>query len=186
MLILASQSPRRKELLQMAGYNFQCVPSCAEEDMSQKGGAKELTKALALCKAREVFAAHGEDIVIGSDTVVAIDDMVLGKPKDREEAKAMLMALSGRVHTVATGVAICHKGGEEVFCVAAEVEFYPLSDAEIEAYLNTNEYKDKAGAYGIQGFGALLIKGINGDFYTVMGLPIAELSRRLRKYEKFI
>lgn len=169
----------------MAGYDFCAIPANGEEDMSAQSSVGELTMKLSLAKAREIFETHGEDVVIGSDTVVAIGGKILGKPKNREEAKEMLGLLSGKVHTVYTGVAIITPDGEETFCSAAEVEFYPLSEAEIEEYLATDEYKDKAGAYGIQGFGALLIKGIRGDYYTIMGFPIAEVARRLKKHEKY-
>ncbi len=183
MLILASASPRRKELLEMAGFEFSCVPSSYQEDMSQECDVEELTKALALGKAEDILAQYPEAVVVGSDTVVAVDGKVLGKPADTADAEKMLSLLSGRVHTVSTGVAICTKDIREVFCVSAKVEFYPLAQKDIADYVATKEPMDKAGAYGIQGKGALLIKGIEGDFYTVMGLPIAELSRRLQKYE---
>lgn len=169
----------------MAGYEFCAIPAVGEEDMSAQASVEELTMNLSLAKAREIFEAHAGDVVIGSDTVVAIGGEVLGKPKNREDAKEMLQLLSGKSHTVYTGVAIISPQAEEVFCAAADVEFYPLTDREIEEYLDTDEYKDKAGAYGIQGFGALLIKGIRGDYYTIMGFPIAEVARRLKKYEKY-
>ena len=182
MLILASASPRRKELLELANYEFRCIPSDAEENMDDFQSVEQLTMDLAALKARDVFRNHPNDVVIGADTVVAIDGKVLGKPKDQADARRMLEMLSGREHRVSTGVAICSPRGEEIFCVSAGVEFYPLSAREISDYVASGEPMDKAGAYGIQGLGALLIKGICGDYYTVMGLPIAELSRRLKNH----
>lgn len=182
MLILASQSPRRSELLQMAGFDFRCIPSNAEENIENAADTAQLTMQLALQKARAVKKDRTGDVVIGSDTVVEIDGRILGKPLNRADAVSMIKMLSGRIHTVTTGVAICTDSADEVFAVCAKVEFYDLSDGEIEAYVATGEPMDKAGAYGIQGKGALLVKGIEGDFYTVMGLPVAELARRLKNY----
>lgn len=182
MLVLASQSPRRKEIMELVGLEFQCVPSRYEEDMSLSLSPEELTEALAKAKAEEVLARRGEDVVIGSDTVVAVGNEILGKPKDSADAARMLRSLSGKTHRVVTGVAICSKAGSEVFSVSTDVEFYPLTEEQIAWYVSTNEPNDKAGAYAIQGKGTLLVKGIRGDYYNVVGLPIAELARRLKKY----
>ena len=186
MLILASASPRRRELLALSGYEFSVIPSEADETVKGWLSVESLTEELALRKARDIAKQYPSDVVIGSDTVVAIDGEILGKPKDKADAKRMLRRLSGRVHTVATGVAIISETGEEIFSKSAKVEFYELSEEEIKAYVESGESEGKAGAYAIQGLGALLIKGIEGDFYTVMGLPIAALCRRLRKYEPLI
>lgn len=186
MLILASASPRRRELLALSGYDFKVIPSNCDESVKGWLTVEALVEELARLKAEDVAKNHSGDVVIGSDTVVAIDGEVLGKPKDENDAKRMLRRLSGRVHTVSTGVAILSQKGAEVFSQTAKVEFYELSEQEIEAYVASKECMDKAGAYGIQGLGALLVKGIDGDFYTVMGLPVAALCRRLRKYEPLI
>ena len=181
MLILASQSPRRKELLELAGLTFTCLPSRGEEIVPEGMPAAEEPEYLAGKKAEEIFAAHPEDVVIGSDTLVLLDGKPLGKPHSEEEAFAMLRALSGREHEVCTGVAILSPQGRESFTSVTKVEFYPLSDEEIRAYIRTGEPMDKAGAYGIQGKGSLLIRRIDGDYYTVVGLPLAEVVRRLPK-----
>ncbi len=182
MLILASQSPRRRELLSNAGFEFECIPSDEDEGAVQfRGDAAEYTRALALLKARSVFDSHPGDTVIGSDTVVEAGGAILGKPCDDDDAARMLRMLSGKTHTVHTGAAILRNGHSEVFSVSTEVEFYPLSEDEIAEYVASGEPRDKAGAYGIQGKGAALVKRINGDFFTVMGFPIAEVVRRLRR-----
>ena len=182
MLILASQSPRRKELLDSIGFDFKCIPSEADENITGVTNPKELTMQLALTKAREVRKKLSGDVVLGADTVVELDGVILGKPLNGEDAAGMLKMLSGRTHTVTTGVAICTDGCDEVFSVSAEVEFYDLTDAEIEDYVSTGEPMDKAGAYGIQGLGMTLVREVRGDFYTVVGLPVAETVRRLKKY----
>lgn len=180
MIILASASPRRRELLTQAGFDYQCIPSDAEEIIPVGTPIDRVTEHLSFLKAEAVFAKHPDDIVIGSDTVVAIDGEILGKPKTAEEAFFMLKKLSGRIHTVFTGVTILSPVGRSSFTSATEVEFYSLSDDEIREYIATGEPMDKAGAYGIQGSGCVLVKRINGDYFTVMGLPIAETARRLR------
>ena len=182
MLILASRSPRRRELLGAAGFEFECIPSDADEGaLPYPGDAAEYTRSLALLKAQSVFDKHPGDTVIGSDTVVELDGLILGKPRDFDDAVRMLRLLSGRTHVVHTGAAILSGGRREAFSVSTEVEFYKLGDDEIEDYVATGEPMDKAGAYGIQGRGASLVKRINGDFYSVMGFPIAEIARRLKK-----
>lgn len=186
MLILASQSPRRKELLEMAGFKFVCIPSDYEEDMSRSESVEEMTCRLALGKAQDVAQSHPDHVVLGSDTVVSIDGEVLGKPKDDADAMRMLSLLSGKVHKVTTAVALCTPEGPEVFSLSTDVEFYRLSQKEIEDYVLSGESRDKAGAYAIQGKGALFIKEIRGDYYTVVGLPLAEVARRLEKYRDFL
>lgn len=179
MLILASQSPRRRELLTMAGIDFTCVPSHFEEVIPAHANVPDIPRLLALGKARDVFSSHPEDTVLGSDTIVAYGDTVLGKPKSEEDAFGMLRLLSGKTHYVHTGVAILSPSGEESFVSSTEVEFYELTDDEIRAYIATGEPMDKAGAYAIQGKGFRFVKAIRGDYYTVMGLPLAETVRRL-------
>ena len=177
--ILASASPRRKEILEELGLQFTVCPAQGEEKIDTTDPEK-IVAALALQKAREV--AEGTErpaLVIGSDTVVALDGRILGKPGSREEAAEMLGALSGREHTVFTGVAVLAPGVRRVFHCATQVEFYPLNGEEIAWYVSTGEPMDKAGAYGIQGQGSLLVKGIRGDYFNVMGFPVAEVWRHL-------
>lgn len=183
-LILASQSPRRKELLTLAELNFEAIGADLDETLDESKPLREELMRLALDKARAVEKSHLGCIVLGADTTVVLDDEILGKPKDKEDGRRMLKSLSGRRHEVMTSCALCCGKHEMTWLNIAEVEFYELTDDMIEWYLSTNEYADKAGAYGIQGKGALLIKGIHGDFYTVMGLPIADTVRRLSEFEK--
>lgn len=183
MLILASASPRRKEILENLGYKFKCIAADTDETLADGTNGFDAVHELALRKAREVAAISPNDVILASDTVVDCDGEVLGKPHDREEAKQMLLHLSGRQHTVYTGVCIMSGAQCERFVSAAKVEFYELDDSLIEWYLNTGEPFDKAGAYGIQGKGSVLVKGIDGDYFTVMGLPAAEVYRGLKKFQ---
>lgn len=179
MLILASQSPRRKELLEQAGLAYVCDPSRADEQIPSGLAAEDVPEYLAAKKAEEVFLRHPDDVVLGADTLVVFEGQILGKPKSAQEAYEMLSRLSGRVHHVYTGVAILSKEKSVTFTTVTKVEFYPLTEREIRNYIATGEPMDKAGAYGIQGKGFLLVKRIHGDYYTVMGLPIAEVVRHL-------
>ncbi len=181
-MILASQSPRRSQLLSEAGFSFRCVPARIDERSVERTTPEELVRALACAKAGAVAGEAGPgEPVVGSDTAVVLDGDVLGKPADANEARAMLRRLSGRTHEVVTGVSVWRDGAEAVnFAETARVEFWDLLDAEIDAYVATGEPFDKAGAYGIQGRGRTLVKGIAGDFYTVVGLPISRLVRELR------
>lgn len=180
-MVLASSSPRRKEILGNLGYKFECLSVEIDETIPNGTPADVATSTLAEKKAAAALQLRPDCTIIGSDTVVVLDGEILGKPKDCEHAYKMLKSLSGRVHTVYTAVAIMTASEREVFCSSTQVEFYPLDDWEIREYIATKEPMDKAGAYGIQGKGMALVKGINGDFYTVMGLPI-ETSRRLRRF----
>lgn len=180
-LILASSSPRRKELLQFLQIPFQTIHANVDESIDPVLTAEEAVKDLALRKAATIAAEHKESWVIGSDTIVVVDGGILGKPVDRADAKKTLEVLSGRTHFVYTGVAIIRDENRTVFAEKTEVTFWELSDEDIEAYLETGEPFDKAGSYGIQGYGSLLVKGIIGDYYTVMGLPVARLSRELKR-----
>lgn len=183
-LILASQSPRRKELLELAELNFTTHSADVDETLDLNCDLKEELKKLALKKARASETSHPGCIVLGADTTVILDNQILGKPKDAEDAERMLKNLSGRRHEVMTSCALCCGTHEMTWVNTALVEFYELDDAMIDWYIATGEPLDKAGAYGIQGKGALLIKGIEGDFYTVMGLPIADTVRKLAEFEK--
>ena len=179
-VILASASPRRKELLGLITKEFKIIPSCVEEAVPDGVPPEKQPEYLARLKAEDIAKKYPHDIVIGADTSVIIDDCVLGKPDGREQAKAMLSRLSGRTHKVETGCAVIKNGECRSFSSVTEVEFYPLEDKEIEEYIATGEPFDKAGAYGIQGKGGLLVKAIRGDWYNVVGLPVARLARTLK------
>ena len=181
-VILASQSPRRQQLLAEAGFAFRAVPSSFDESGVAASDPQVLASTLAREKARAVSpAAARDELVIGSDTIVVAGTTVLGKPTDAADARAMLRLLSGATHAVVTAVSIQRNGVEvRAFTETAQVTFWELGDDEIDAYIASGEPLDKAGAYGIQGHGALLIKGIEGDYYSVMGLPVAPLYTILR------
>ncbi|MBR6562568.1 MAG: septum formation protein Maf [Clostridia bacterium] len=180
-LILASASPRRREILDTAGYSYEVVPSNADEVM--EGDAYLLARLNALAKAKEVYACIGGDcVVVGADTVVCVDGEVLGKPKDERDAFLMLSKLSGSSHEVISGYAVVSEQGEESdFCVT-HVQFRKLTDDEINAYIATHEPMDKAGAYGIQERACLFAESFVGDFFNIIGLPIARLYPMLRSF----
>ena len=169
-LILASSSPRRREILSMLGLNFEVVPANIEEKFSGNPivGARKLARSKALW----VWLRHKRGVVIGADTLVFTENRVLGKPENREEAVSMLEYLSGRWHRVVTAVSFVGKGVRVSLHDVARVKFRKLSRREIEEYVLTGEPLDKAGAYGIQGYGASIVERIEGSFYTVMGLPV--------------
>ncbi|MBR5722799.1 MAG: septum formation protein Maf [Oscillospiraceae bacterium] len=179
-LILASGSPRRRELLGKLNVPFEVIVSECDETLPEGIPADCAAEMLAVRKAAAVAALHPDAVVIGADTTVILDEEILGKPADAADCKRMLHALSGRMHKVITGVGIFWNGHSLSFSDETEVQFYPLTDAEIDAYAASEEPYDKAGAYGIQGQGALLVAGIHGDYYNVMGLPVARLARQLR------
>lgn len=181
-VILASASPRRKELLGYIVPRFEIIPADVDETLPEEIPAEKSAEFLAVKKAEHISAQYPESIVIGSDTVVIVDGEILGKPSDEADAYRMLKKLSGKVHTVVTGVCISQGEKKKSFSKATRVEFYPLSDEEIRDYIATGDPMDKAGAYGIQGEGCVLIKGIAGDFFTVMGLPAARLKRELAEF----
>lgn len=181
-IILASASLRRKELMELAGYDFEVICADIVEAVPEEAMPQEVVMSLALQKAQAVAAEHKEAVVIGSDTVVALDGKILGKPHSEQEACEMLRSLSGRTHKVFTGVAIVCGGKVKNFFDETDVEFYSLGDDEIKKYVATGEPTDKAGAYGIQGKGSVLVKRINGDFFSVMGLPIAKLYREMSDF----
>ena len=177
--ILASNSPRRRELLSLAEIEYTVIPSECEEILPENIKAADAVEELARQKAADVFSRHEDAVIIAADTVVALDDTILGKPADEEDSFRMLMSLSGKTHTVYTGVCIMTENHTDVFHCATQVEFYELSEKEIRDYISTGEPSDKAGAYGIQGKGSLLVKKINGDYFNVVGLPLAETVRHL-------
>lgn len=180
--ILASASPRRRELLSLSGFSFDVIPSKADESLNESLSPEETVKALARLKAESVFKEHRDRVVFGCDTVVYLNGEILGKPKDEVHAFAMLKRLSGKTHTVSTGVCIMSKDKEICFSDTTEVTFYELSDETIKSYIATNECSDKAGAYGIQGYGSVLVKEIKGDYFSVMGLPVARSARALAQF----
>ena len=177
--ILASASPRRKELLSLAGIEYDVIVSECEEILPEKILPHEAVMLLAKQKAEDVFSRNSDCMVIAADTVVALEDKILGKPKDEDDAFNMLSSLSGRQHTVYTGVCIMTKDKTDCFFVGTDVEFYSLTEKEIREYIATKEPMDKAGAYGIQGKGFVLVKGIHGDYFNVVGLPLAETVRHI-------
>lgn len=176
-IILASGSPRRRELLELAGVPFVVQTADVDESIPAGTSPEEAVQLLAVKKARAVEAK--QRLVLAADTVVALDGVIFGKPRNEEDAKEMLRTLSGKIHQVHTGVCIRRGEREEVFCETAQVEFYPLTEEEIERYVASGEPMDKAGAYGIQGKGALLVRRIAGDYYTIVGLPVARVVRAL-------
>lgn len=181
-LILASGSPRRKELLEKLQIPFEVIVSECDETLPDGIPAESAAELLAVRKAAAVAKLHPDAAVIGADTTVILDGEILGKPADEADCKRMLHALSGRKHSVITGVAVFWDGHTASFSDETQVQFYPLTDAEIDRYAASQEPYDKAGAYGIQGQGALLTAGIHGDYYNVVGLPIARLARQLRDF----
>lgn len=188
-MILASQSPRRIELMREAGYRVSVEPADIDETPHPGEHPLALVERLARAKAAAVaMHAAADEPVIAADTIVTIGGDILGKPHDAADAHRMLRLLSGRTHQVATGVCIACGGkpndpAVESFVTVTDVSFYPLSDEEIDRYVATGEPMDKAGAYGIQGAGGrMLVRGIRGDYYNVVGLPIAELSRHLSSH----
>ncbi|MEP2775053.1 MAG: Maf family protein [Luteolibacter sp.] len=179
-VILASGSPRRRELLEAAGLDFEVIVSPAEEIHDASLGMAGLCETNARLKAEAVAKDYPEAIVIGSDTLVWLDGEALGKPKSMAEAKAMISKLAGRAHQVCTGVAICGPGNQ-VHCLhgLTEVFFRELDEAAIDAYLAKTQPLDKAGAYGIQDHGEMIVEKIVGDFDNVMGLPVGKVMEAL-------
>ncbi len=183
-IVLASASPRRRELLSRIGLSFSVKPACGEEH-SRAASAWEQVEELALHKAEEIAEEEEENaVVIGADTLVFLDGKPLGKPQDEEEAARMLLALQGRTHQVYTGVAlIWTQNGErrkKSFHECTDVTVYPMTQEEILAYIGTGEPMDKAGAYGIQGFFARHIRKIGGDYNNVVGLPVGRLYQEMK------
>lgn len=177
-LVLASKSPRRSEILRNAGIDFTVRVADADETIPHGTKPEDAVVFLAARKAMAVERADDE-IVLGADTVVVLDNQILGKPKDKDDAFNMIKMLSGRVHSVFTGVCAIGNGISMTFAEETKVEFYPLSDDEINEYINTNEPYDKAGAYGIQGLASKFIRGIEGDYFNVVGLPISSVYKKI-------
>ncbi len=181
-LILASASPRRQELIALISQNVVCAPSGVDEVIPEDTEALDIPLCLATQKAEAVAEKFPDEMVIGCDTSVILGSEILGKPKDKADARRMINALSGKVHQVVTGCALFYKGKSVGFSNVTEVEFFDLSDEEIENYINTSEPYDKAGGYGIQGKAGLFVKGIKGDYFNVVGLPVAELYRQIKAF----
>ncbi len=185
-LILASASPRRRKLLEQLGLKFEVVESDGEHEVTGAGNPCALAKEAALGKARSVAARRPDALVLSADTMVWLEGHSLGKPADEREAAWMLARLSGRTHTVHTGIAVVGPGGPvgeaEVACVDTDVRFRELSDDLIARYVATGEPLDKAGGYGIQGRGAVLVESIRGCYYNVVGLPLSKVAQMLEPY----
>lgn len=183
-IVLASASPRRLALLEQVGVECEVIPSGCEE-IIREISPDRIVRQLASDKAHDVFdrlpGTDGNTLVIGADTVVAVDGRILGKPHSYEEAFDMIKLIRGREHNVITGVDIICKDREVCFPEVTGVRVYPMSDEEIEEYLSCGESMDKAGAYGIQGFFAAYILGINGDYNNVVGLPVSRLIHEIKK-----
>ncbi len=181
-VILASKSPRRKELMQLFKIPFEIIVSDIDEKINYNNDLVKEIEKLSYQKANAVFKDHQDAIVIGADTIVKIGNDVLGKPHSIDEARKMLKELSDNTHEVVTGVTILYKDNVETFSNVSKVTFYPLLDEEIEEYIHTNEPMDKAGSYAIQGDGAKFIKWIDGDYYSIVGLPIGQVYHKIKKY----
>jgi septum formation protein len=182
-LILASQSPRRRYLLEQAGLTFAVIPSTFDEDSVQLTDPADYVKTLAEAKATEISHQYPDSWTIGADTIVTLDDAILGKPGDPRDARQMLERLSGQLHRVFTGYAIVCKNKQACIsdAVKTDVQFKDLTTDEIDWYIQTGEPFDKAGAYAIQGLGTFLVRRINGSYTNVVGLPVCELIEALIK-----
>lgn len=180
MIILASKSPRRRELMKYITGDFIC--RAAEVDETLPEGISPADAVIYLSDIKASPFKNGNDTVIGADTVVAIDGKILGKPENADSAREMLRLLSGKEHSVFTGVTVIKGEKKESFFAETKVKFFELSDEEIERYIETGEPFDKAGAYGIQGFGCLLVEEINGDYFNVVGLPVSKLNKVLLNF----
>lgn len=183
-LILASASPRRKELLAKIGLSFDIIPAKGEEIITKESPV-EVVMELSQQKAREIAEQQTADcIIIGADTIVAKGETIMGKPKDTADAHRMLAEISGDCHQVYTGVTMIRRGKQEksvTFAEKTDVYLYPMSEEEINAYIASGDPMDKAGAYGIQGDFAIHVKGIAGDYYNVVGLPIGRVYQELKR-----
>lgn len=182
MIILASKSPRRKELLSFITTDFTVKSADVDETLPQGITPDKAVEYLSRIKAEPL--KNENDIVIGADTVVALDGKILGKPRDEADAFATLRMLSGKEHSVFTGVSVIKGEKIETFSVQTKVKMFELTDKEIEEYIETAEPFDKAGSYGIQGKGSLLVEKIDGDYFNVVGLPISRLNRVLKLFNR--
>ncbi len=182
-LILASASPRRKELLRSVGLKFKIIPAHINEDYVNGENPRQHVRRLAQDKAQAIAGKYPESLVLGADTIVVIDDLILGKPKNKAEARQMLGKLSGRVHKVFTGFSLAHtaSGVTKTIVIQSAVQFKSISFEEMEWYISCDEPYDKAGGYAVQGKGAYFIKAIRGSYTNVIGLPLCEVLEELKK-----
>lgn len=183
-IILASASPRRRELLETAGVEFEICVADVDESIPEGTRPCDAAMLTAKKKALAVAESHKNDIVIGADTIVVAGDTILGKPADKAHAEAMLRMLSGIEHEVMTGVCLVSEGKTVSFTQVSRVKFYELTDEEIGEYVATDEPMDKAGSYGIQGKGCTLVESIEGDYFNIVGLPVARTVREINKLLK--
>jgi nucleoside triphosphate pyrophosphatase len=184
-IILASSSPRRRELLKQAGIPYTIEPAEADESALPGEMPRSHVKRLALLKARTIAARHKNGLVLGADTVVVVDGEILGKPASKAEAKRMLTLISGRAHEVLTGIALVDAGTGRATSAAEKTKVFvkPLSEGEIDEYIATGEPMDKAGAYGIQGRFSVYVRGVRGCFFNVVGLPLPRLFELIKEYQ---
>jgi septum formation protein len=179
-IILASGSPRRREILSKMGFEVEVVPSAEEKPSATPLSPEDTVQFLAVEKGSEAKEKFFDEVVVSADTVVVLGEEIMGKPRDREDAFRMLSLLSGKTHRVLTAYAVFYKGKSFSKTVSTEVEFYPLKKSEIDWYIDSFECFDKAGAYGIQGLGAYLVKEIRGDYLNVVGFPLADFCHSLK------
>ncbi|HZI99734.1 MAG TPA: Maf family protein [Gemmatimonadaceae bacterium] len=180
-VILASQSPRRRQLLELVGIHHEVRPADLDESIRSGELPEQYAERVAREKVEHVARQNGDALIVGADTIVVIDDIILGKPRDVDDAARMLRMLSGRSHTVMTAVAAAHEGRTVSGVEIVDVTFLPLDDDRISRYIATGEPMDKAGAYGIQGYGATIVRRIDGDYFAVMGLSLVRLVAVLRE-----
>ncbi|MBE6799654.1 MAG: septum formation protein Maf [Ruminococcaceae bacterium] len=182
-VILASASPRRQELIKLIFDTVEILPADCDETLPEGIGAREAVEYLSKIKNEASSKlTDKENLIVSADTVVSVGDEILGKPVDKDDARRMISLLSGKVHQVYTGVTISLNGKIKTFSEKTDVEFFNLTKEEIEEYISSKEPYDKAGAYGIQGKAGLLVKGINGDYYNVVGFPVARLKREIEEF----
>lgn len=183
-IILASASPRRKEILENASVKFEVMASSIEELTLDSESPCQMVMRLAFEKGMDIASRQKSDLIISADTIVVIDNTVLGKPENEIEARKMITSLSGRTHQVITGISLINLDNNKkiIDYVISNVKFKNLSEEDINDYIRTKESLDKAGAYGIQGYGALLVDEIQGDYFNIVGLPISRLSDLLKKH----
>ncbi len=181
-VVLASESPRRRELMNITGIPFYTQAAKIDETFNANLSIEEGVMDLALRKAMKVSEARPNEVVIGADTIVVIDNEILGKPKDVEDAYRMLRLLSNKTHRVITGVAIVNQDVKKTFYEVTEVKFANLSEETIEWYIKSREYYDKAGGYAIQGKGMILVERIHGDYFNVVGMPMHHLVEELKAF----
>ena len=184
-LILASQSPRRRELLEKCGIPFLCDPAGIDESFDHTKPVEEEIRRLAMRKAEAGLIKHPDAVVVGSDTIVVLNGTVLGKPADEKDAEHMLKMLSGNTHQVVTGLCIMSEKKVYTDVSVADVTFAELDEEEIRSYIASKEPMDKAGAYAVQGLGGKFITGISGDYYTIVGLPLNMVYEELKNLSEY-